>query len=191
MRSLRTLRIKQYPQTGASRLREALQRLSRWTHLAALDLRVGLRRLHASSELRLRQARRRTRSEQCPREVELFTQSVVLSHVSRWTSLSRSRRTLSDATLASSWRAATASAPPPSWRRSAIGRGRTPRPEHQRRPCSRRPGANGDGDHQSRLRLFLRCRCAADPFQSSTFNPGARWNSLVLWVTSVNSRALA
>lgn len=39
--------------------------------------------------------------------------------------------------------------------------------------------------------LFLRCRRTAEPFQSSTVNPGTRWNSLVLWVTSVSSRALA
>jgi hypothetical protein len=31
-----------------------------------------------------------------------------------------------------------------------------------------------------RHRLFLRCRRTAEPFQSSTFNPGTRWNSLVL-----------
>jgi hypothetical protein len=30
-----------------------------------------------------------------------------------------------------------------------------------------------------------------DPFQSSTFRPGTRWNSVVLCVTSVSSRALA
>jgi hypothetical protein len=60
----------------------------------------------------------------------------------------------------SSWRAATATAPRPSWPRSALARGRTPRPGRHSRPCSRRPGANGDGDHESWSRLFLRCRFA-------------------------------
>src|SRR4051812_7036599 len=71
-------RLENDSETRASRLREPLQRFGRWPHLAPLDARdIGLRRLHPSSELRLRQPGRRTRLDQCTREVELFTEGVV------------------------------------------------------------------------------------------------------------------
>jgi toxin ParE1/3/4 len=39
--------------------------------------------------------------------------------------------------------------------------------------------------------VYFLPRCEVDLFQSSTFRPGTRWNSVVLCVMTVSSRALA
>lgn len=76
--SARRLRFEDDAETRASRLREAFEGVGRWTHFAALDPGdIRLRRLHAVRELGLRQPRRRTRVDQWPREVELFTEQPV------------------------------------------------------------------------------------------------------------------
>src|SRR5262245_30495215 len=63
-------------------MRETLQRIRRRPHFAAFDAgNVGLRRLHPSSELRLRQPGGSSGLNQRPRESELLGERVVLGLV--------------------------------------------------------------------------------------------------------------
>src|SRR2546428_12551365 len=77
-RSFGRRRLEDDPQPRTGRLREALQRVRGRTDLTTLDAcDIGLRSVHPLGELRLRQARGRPRLDQCPRQVELFTECVV------------------------------------------------------------------------------------------------------------------
>ena len=84
LRLARSVRLKHDSQTRPRCLSKAFQSVGGWTDLAAFDARnVGLRGLHASSQLRLREARCGPRLDQRAGEVEFLSEGVISVRVVR------------------------------------------------------------------------------------------------------------